>query len=109
MTTTSGGIRHNKGKPRYDLISPIGLEALAKVYTTGAEEYGDRNWEKGLSLMGCFASLMRHAWKWAMGETYDKESGSHHMAHVMWNACAIVHLSYTKPEYDDRVSCGRQD
>jgi hypothetical protein len=86
------GRRNNAGKLRYDLISPWALEALAEVYTKGADKYAERNWEKGLPLMDCFASLMRHAWAWARGEDLDPETGLHHMAHAMWNAAAIVHF-----------------
>lgn len=31
--------RYNKGKLRYELISPIALEEIAKVYTKGADKY----------------------------------------------------------------------
>uniref|UniRef100_UPI001E4FF338 dATP/dGTP diphosphohydrolase domain-containing protein n=1 Tax=Acetomicrobium sp. S15 = DSM 107314 TaxID=2529858 RepID=UPI001E4FF338 len=34
---------------RYDLIPSDALRELAKVYTVGAEKYGERNWEKGMS------------------------------------------------------------
>lgn len=86
------GFRLNQGKPRYDLVSPFAIEELAWVYTKGAEKYPERNWEKGLPLMDCFASLMRHAWAWAQGHDLDPETGLHHMAHAMWNAAAIVHF-----------------
>jgi hypothetical protein len=84
------GMRFNKGKPRYDLLPPEGIDELVAIYTMGAEKYAPRNWEKGLSVMDCFGSLLRHAFAWARGETFDKESGRHHMGHVAWNAVAIA-------------------
>jgi hypothetical protein len=99
---TSKGMRFNKGKLRYDLLPPESIEELVKVYTMGAEKYADRNWEKGISVMGCFASIMRHSFAWLRGQTKDPESGLHHMGHVMWNAAAIVTFYYRKME-DDRV------
>jgi len=96
------GDRRNEGKLRYDLVSPEAIKTLAAVYTEGAKKYADRNWEKGLPFMEIFASLQRHAWAWAAGEDMDSESGLHHMAHVMWNAAAILHLRLTKPQFDDR-------
>jgi hypothetical protein len=99
---TSKGMRFNKGKLRYDLLPPEPIEELVKVYTMGAEKYADRNWEKGLSVMECFASIMRHSFAWLRGQTKDPESGLHHMGHVMWNAAAIVTFYYRKME-DDRV------
>ncbi|MDI6854411.1 MAG: DUF5664 domain-containing protein [Deltaproteobacteria bacterium] len=96
------GSRHNRGKLRYDLVSPKALRHLVEVYTMGAEKYDDRNWERGLPLMETFASLQRHAWAWAEGEDLDPESGLHHMAHVMWNAAAILHFYGSRPDLDDR-------
>ncbi|MCH7994117.1 MAG: hypothetical protein IIB57_06700, partial [Planctomycetes bacterium] len=47
----TGSVRDdNEGKPRYDLITPIGLHRLAMHYANGAKKYGDRNWEKGQPL-----------------------------------------------------------
>lgn len=98
---TSKAMRFNEGKLRYDLLPPEGIEELTAIYTMGANKYAPRNWEKGLSVMGCFASLMRHAFAWARGETLDPESGRHHMGHVMWNAAAIV-VFWRRGQEDDR-------
>lgn len=86
----SDALRYDSGKPRYDLIPPEGIEALAQVYTAGAVKYAPRNWEKGMTYTRCFASLMRHAWAWMRGQDNDQETGLPHMAHVAWNALAIV-------------------
>lgn len=97
--------RDNAGKPRFDLLPPDGLTALAEVYTAGAEKYGDRNWEQGLFWgQGCFASLMRHANAWAAGEDRDPETGKHHMAHVAWNAIALVVFHLRGIGIDDRTT-----
>jgi hypothetical protein len=96
-------MRFNEGKLRFDLIPPEAVEGLAGIYTMGAKKYADRNWEKGLKLMACFASLMRHAWKWAGGEDLDQESGMHHMDHVAWNAVAIsTFFKRNRSDLDDR-------
>jgi hypothetical protein len=65
---------------------------------------GDRNWEKGLSFCECFACAFRHMMKWFRGHDIDKESGLPHLAHAAWNLMAILHLSFTKPEFDDRIN-----
>lgn len=101
--TTTEGLRYNGGKTRYDLIPFDGLEALADVYTRGAEKYAERNWEKGMGWMVMFASLMRHTAKWCMGEDYDKESGQLHMAHVAWNALGLVTYQLRNIGTDDRI------
>jgi hypothetical protein len=88
----SEGIKHDKGKPRLDLMSGPALFELGKVFEIGSRKYGDRNWEKGLKWGRVFAALMRHAWRFWMGEQYDTEDGQHHLASVMW--CAMVLLHY---------------
>jgi hypothetical protein len=83
------GLRYNEGKPRFDLMPPEALIALADHYRKGSEKYADRNWERGMDWGKCFASMERHAWAWASGEDYDAETESHHMIAVAWNALAL--------------------
>jgi len=95
--------RHNAGKARYDLIPPDALEALAEVYTHGAAKYAARNWERGGPWSVCFASCMRHLWRWWGGERLDKESGLPHLAHAAWNVMALLTYELRgHTEYDDR-------
>ena len=95
-------LRYDAGKPRYDLLPADGLEELVNVYTVGAKKYADRNWEKGMSWSRCFGSLLRHSWKFWRGELIDPETGCHHMAHVAWNAIALVCYSMRSVGTDDR-------
>lgn len=81
--------KHDSGKPRYDLIPPEGIEALAQVLTYGAGKYGPRNWESGMSWGKYFAACMRHLWAWWHGSGVDKESGLSHLAHA---ACCLMFL-----------------
>ncbi len=81
--------KHDANKPRYDLIPPEGIEAIARVLTYGAGKYGDRNWEGGLAWGRVFAACMRHLWAWWRGEGVDEESGLSHLAHA---ACCLVFL-----------------
>lgn len=74
------------GKGRFDLITPFGLERLAKWYEFGAKKYSDRNWEKGLPFSRYFDSAMRHMTKFIMGRT-DED----HLAAAVWNLMAIMH------------------
>lgn len=95
-------MRFNAGKLRYDLLPPDAIQELVKVYTMGAEKYAARNWEKGLSLTQCYASLERHSAAWMAGEDRDPESGLLHMAHVAWNAIAITAFQMRGVGEDDR-------
>jgi len=78
------------------------MEELAKVFTKGAEKYAERNWEKGMSWQSVLASLERHKEAFKKGEDYDKETGLLHMAHVAWNALALVSYYSIYPQGDDR-------
>ena len=133
MKTTPQGLRYSRGKPRYDLIPPDFLEALAEHYRRGAEKYtidlgegpseetlaqyegreikeldghvlvlGDNNWKLGMSWGECYRALLSHANKWAMGESIDPETGSHHMVAVAWNAIAIFYYETHKMNGDFR-------
>jgi hypothetical protein len=83
----TGSVRDtSEGKPRYDLISPIGLYYLAMHYTNGAKKYGDRNWEKGQPLSRYIESLERHIQKLKIG-LYDED----HISAIAWNAFAFIH------------------
>lgn len=109
-----GGLRFNEGKPRYDLIPPEILEALAVHYTHGDKKYlpkgGPRNWEKGMSWMSIYRSLFSHLVKWALGKDYDEEDPAmpgyrpHAMVSVMWNAAALYIYHVRKVGSDDRLS-----
>lgn len=73
-------------KLRYDLITPLGLKRVAQVYTEGAQHYGDRNWEKGIPVSRCLASLERHLMAFKQGDTSED-----HLAQMVWNGLAILH------------------
>lgn len=102
MSADGGGLRYNEGKPRYDLLPPEALDALATHYGAGAKKYADRNWERGMAWCKCFASMMRHSWAWMRGEDIDPETGSHHMIAVAWNAIAIFTYYQRRIGEDDR-------
>jgi len=98
----SSGVKFDHNKVRYDLIPPYPLNELAKLYTFGAKKYKDRNWEKGLRWGRCFAALMRHAWAFWNGETYDKETGQHHLVHAVFCCFSLIEFNKTHKEFDDR-------
>lgn len=98
----SEGRKDDEQKLRYDLLSPIALEELVKVYTQGAEVYGDRNWEQGIKYSRIFAAIMRHLWAWYTGENLDKKSGLNHCAHAAWGCFTLIHYQFKRKEFDDR-------
>ena len=76
----------NEGKPRYDLITPIGLYRLAMHYANGAVKYGDDNWTKGQPLRRYIERSERHIQKLQLGYT-DED----HEAAIVWNILAYIH------------------
>jgi hypothetical protein len=96
--------RFNEGKVRMDLIPPVSLEEIAKVYTYGTKKYSDDNWWKAFKwrkdTYGCIA---RHLNKWMRGEKCDDESGLHHLAHAAWNCIALMEFERNNLGHDDRI------
>lgn len=83
------GTKFDQGKTRYDLLPPEFLDGTAQVLTFGANKYGERNWEKGMSWGRVFGALMRHMWAWWWGQGKDPETGMSHLWHA---SCCIAFL-----------------
>ena len=41
------GLKYDEGKTRWDLVPELASAEIAKVFTLGAEKYGDLNWCTG--------------------------------------------------------------
>lgn len=100
MKTTDFGAKResNDGRGRFDLLPYEALEALSKWYEQGADKYGERNWEKGISVKDCINRMIRHAIKAGNGWT-DED----HLSAVMWNAAAAITMIQRKPECNDHI------
>jgi len=94
----SGAVRDMASdKERPDLMSPFAIRRVGRWLGLGARKYGERNWEKGIPCSVCFASLMRHAFKYAMGWR-DED----HLSAIIFNAQAIIHFEETcRADLDD--------
>lgn len=83
----SGCVRdaaENKSRP--DLISPYFMLRVGKHLEKGATKYAERNWEKGMPISRCIASLERHLYQYKMGLT-DED----HLAAISCNVIFIIH------------------
>ena len=96
------GVKFDGDKPRYDLIPPEVLEALATVLSYGASKYDSRNWEKGMSWGRVYSALMRHMWAWWKGEDKDPETGYSHLHHAITNLTFLIAYEQRKVGQDDR-------
>ena len=73
-------------KPRPELISPYFEERLGTWLAKGASKYEARNWEKGIPISRCIASLKRHVNAYMKGMT-DED----HAAAISCNIMFIIH------------------
>lgn len=97
QTTEQGANREaNDGRGRFDLLPYEAIEALAKWMEAGADKYGDRNWEQGLSVKDCINRMVRHAVKAANGWT-DED----HLAATMCNAAFAITMMARRPDCND--------
>src|SRR5574344_424715 len=81
-------------KLRWDLLPLEEVEDIVKVFTAGANKYGDNNWqhlENGYQRYK--AAMFRHLLEYEKGTEFDVETGCRHLAQVAWNAIAILYLS----------------
>jgi hypothetical protein len=83
----TGAVRDSSGeKMRPDLFSPFAEERVGRWLMLGAQRYAERNWEMGMPISRCWASLCRHKTKWQQGQR-DED----HLAAIIFNAMAILH------------------
>jgi len=83
----TGAVRDTaEDKPRPDLYSPFAEERVGQWLAKGAEKYAERNWEAGIPISRCWASLCRHKMAYQQGKR-DED----HLAAIIFNAMAIMH------------------
>jgi hypothetical protein len=71
---------------RYDLITPVGLERLAKTYAEGARKYSDNNWLRGMPISDLLNHAIRHQYLYLSGDRSED-----HLAHAAWGLFAAMH------------------
>lgn len=92
--SSSEGMKHDSAKPQMDLLLDfsLALQEIGKVATYGANKYAPGNW---LLVEGAerryMAALLRHLMQ-SKTEGQDQETGIDHLAHVAWNALAVLEL-----------------
>lgn len=90
----SGAVRSSDAEAtRYDLISPIGLEAVARTCADGAAKYGDWNWERGMPAHDLLNHALRHIYRYLAGDRSED-----HLPHAAWGLLAAIHSEALWPE-----------
>lgn len=83
-----------EGRGRPQDLSPLALLRLGKLLERGANAYGARNYQKGMSMDRTAGSLLRHLLQYMSGDG-DED----HLAAVMFNAMVLL-------DTDERVRTG---
>lgn len=81
---------------RYDLISPVGLEALARAYAEGAQKFGEFNWENGMPAVDLINHALRHIFEFLAGKRDEDDLG-----HAVWNIVGAIHSLKMWPELNE--------
>lgn len=88
------------GKVRMELLPWNELEQIAKVYTAGAEKYGEHTWENLPNGYERYkGAMLRHLTEVEKGNAIDEDTGCLHAAQVAWNAIAMLH--FKMKEYEE--------
>ncbi len=96
------GRKDDQGKLPWNLLPPDAIDEVLRVLSVGAERYGDRNWERGMSWSRPFAALMRHMWAWWRGQDKDPDTGLSHLAHAGCNILFLLAYERRNAGHDDR-------
>lgn len=99
-----GGMKYDSDKPDMSLLSSVAIDELSKVLSFGKKKYAAHNWRKGITTSRLVAAALRHTFLFLKGETYDPETGLHHMAHTMCCCMFIIELNVTHKHLDDRFT-----
>lgn len=91
------GAKHDAGKPRFTLLPLAAVAAIVDVLEFGARKYAVGAWQRVPNAKRRYTdALWRHFVAWQLGETHDRESEQHHLAHVACNALFLLWLEGVK-------------
>ena len=100
VASLNGGLRDDSEKPiAHEVLGAFAraLLEVSRVGTFGARKYAVDNW-LGLEPHRVWNSLLRHYLAHCRGEIIDPESTLAHLAHMAWNALAILELTLREAE-----------
>lgn len=82
---------------RWDLLPLNLIEMVVKVFHFGAKKYGENRWQNLPDAYNRYkGAMLRHIVAHEKGEVLDPESGLPHLAHMAWNALAILFVEIIK-------------
>lgn len=96
------GIKHDVGKPQWNLLPLQYLEGMVRVLEFGARKYSPNNWRRGMPWSQTYNALQRHLIAFMGGQDNDPETGLCHLDHAL---CCLLFLRAhvaERPALDDR-------
>lgn len=76
----------NKDKGRFDLLPPLALQRVARIYQKGAEIRGRNNWRRGMPLADLIDSGIRHCFMYLKKRLFNvQDDPEDHLAMAVWN------------------------
>ena len=99
QTSPTGGQKGQKPE-QYSLIPVEPLAEVARVYAHGAEKYSRDNYLLGYDYSLSYDALQRHVNAFWSGETCDRDSGLHHLAHAVFHCFALIAFGCDLERYD---------
>lgn len=90
-------LKYDNEKLRWDLLPLEDIEDIVKVYTEGVKKYAPNSWQNLPDGYNRYkAAMFRHLLEYEKGNIIDEETGCKHLAQVVWNAIAMLHVSKNK-------------
>ena len=90
-------LKYDNEKLRWDLLPLEDIEDVVRVYTEGVKKYAPNSWQNLPDGYNRYkAAMFRHLLEYEKGNTIDEETGCKHLAQVVWNAIAMLHVSKNK-------------
>lgn len=89
-------------RERYSLIPVEPMAEVARVYGDGAQKYSANNWRLGYSWSWSLDALGRHIEDFRRGNTKDKDSGLHPLAHAVFHLLTLMEYDMKELGTDDR-------
>lgn len=96
------GVKHDKAKPKVELLDADFLLDVGEVLRLGAEKYSAHNWRGGIPPSRLIGASLRHILAISRGSDIDPEWGLPHTAHL---GCEVMFLHWMlkhRPDLDDR-------
>lgn len=106
-SVSSTGAEKGVKRARFSLLPMEALTEVANHYGVGATKYEDHNMRRGYEWSKSYDALMRHATQFWSGEDRDEETGSKHLAAVVFHALTLMEFMETHPEFDDRYNLAK--